>query len=72
MHFLDEASFQDVAHIDDLLFLGDPQISLGILSSCATRQPSHLIWTILPSSSFLFFWQILIGKLCMHVGTLWV
>jgi hypothetical protein len=64
MHFLDETSFQDVAHIDDLFFLRDTQISLGILSSCVTRQPSHPIWTIPPSSSFLFFlasfdWKIM-------------
>jgi hypothetical protein len=31
-HFLDEALFQDVIHIDDLLFLGDAQFILGFLS----------------------------------------
>jgi hypothetical protein len=34
MHFLNEALFQDMAHIDDLFFMGDAQVALGILSSC--------------------------------------
>ncbi len=34
-YFLDEALSHDVVHIDDLPFLGDAQIALGILSSCA-------------------------------------
>jgi hypothetical protein len=42
-HFLDEALSQDVAYIDDLLFLGDTQITLGILSSCVTYRPSYFI-----------------------------
>jgi hypothetical protein len=33
-HFLDEILSQDVVHIDDLFFLGDAQVTLGILSSC--------------------------------------
>jgi len=37
MHFLDEVLFQDVAHIDDLPFLGDAQVALGILSSCVAH-----------------------------------
>ncbi len=32
--FLDEALFQDMTHINDLLLLGDIQVALGILSSC--------------------------------------
>jgi hypothetical protein len=36
MHFLDEALSQDVVHIDDLPFLGDIQVTLGILSLCVT------------------------------------
>jgi hypothetical protein len=35
-HFLDEALFQDVAHINNISFLGDTQVALGILSSCVT------------------------------------
>ncbi len=34
MHFWDEALFQDMVHIDDLLPLRDAQVVLGILSSC--------------------------------------
>jgi hypothetical protein len=46
-HFLDEVLCQDVVHINDLLFLGNAQVALGILSSCVIRQPFYLIWTIL-------------------------
>jgi hypothetical protein len=42
MHFLDEALFQDVAHIDDILVLGNTQVVLGILFSCVIRQPFYL------------------------------
>jgi hypothetical protein len=52
-HFLDEALFQDVVHIDDLLLLGDTHIALGILTSCVTHKPLYLTWTIPSSSSFL-------------------
>jgi len=52
-HFLDGVLFQDVAHIDDLPFLGNSQVTLGILSSCVNRQP-YFIRTI-PFFSFLFF-----------------
>jgi len=46
-------------HIDDLLFLGNTQVALGILSSCVVRQPFYLTWIILPfSSSFL---SLLVG-----------
>jgi hypothetical protein len=51
-HFFDEVLIQDMAHINDLLFLGDTQVVLGILSSCVA---SYLTWTILLSFSFLFF-----------------
>jgi hypothetical protein len=33
-HFLDEVLSQDVVHINDLLFLGDTKVALGILPSC--------------------------------------
>jgi hypothetical protein len=33
-HFLDEISYQDVAHIDNLFFLRDALVALGILPSC--------------------------------------
>jgi hypothetical protein len=36
-HFLDEISYQDVAHIDNLFFLGDALVALGILPSCVIR-----------------------------------
>jgi hypothetical protein len=36
-HFLDEVLFQNVVHINDLLFLGDTQVTLGILSSCVAH-----------------------------------
>jgi hypothetical protein len=37
MHFLDEVLFENVArHIDDLPFLEDAQVGLGIFSSCVT------------------------------------
>jgi hypothetical protein len=55
MHFLDEALFQNIAHIDDILFLGDAQPALGILSSYVIRQPSYFTWIIPLSSSFLSF-----------------
>ncbi len=33
-HFLDEVLSQDVVHINDLFFLGDTKVALGILPSC--------------------------------------
>jgi hypothetical protein len=54
-HFLDEALSQNVAHIDDLPFLGDAQVVLGISSSCVVCRPSYFTRTIPISSSFLFF-----------------
>jgi hypothetical protein len=36
-HFLDEVLFEDVVHIDDLPFLGNTQVALGILFSCVTH-----------------------------------
>jgi hypothetical protein len=53
MHFLDEVLFQDLAHINDLHFLGDTHVALGIMSSCVTCQPSYFIQTIFLSFSFL-------------------
>jgi hypothetical protein len=43
-----------MAHIDDLLFLGDTQVVFDILSSCVVRQPFYLIQTLPSSSSFLY------------------
>jgi hypothetical protein len=37
MHFLDEALFHDVVHIDDLPLLGDAHVALGILPSCVAH-----------------------------------
>jgi hypothetical protein len=51
-HFLDEVLSQDVAHINDLFFLGDTQVALGIFFSCVVHQLFYLTWTI-PPSSFL-------------------
>jgi hypothetical protein len=42
MHFLDEALSQDVAHIDDIPFMGNAQVVLGILFSYVIRQPFYL------------------------------
>jgi len=49
-HFLDEFLSQNVAHIDDILLLGNAQVVLNILSLCVVHRPSYLTWTILPSS----------------------
>jgi hypothetical protein len=46
-------------HIDDLFFLGNAQVALGILSSCVARQPFYLTWIILPFSFFLL--SLLVG-----------
>jgi hypothetical protein len=34
MHSLDEFLFQNMAHINDIPFLGNAQVVLGSLSSC--------------------------------------
>ncbi len=52
-YFLDEVLFQDIVHIDDLPFLRDAQIALGILSSCVAQHPCYLTW-IVPPFSFMF------------------
>jgi hypothetical protein len=36
-HFLDEALFHDMVHINDFPFLQDVEVALGILSSCVAR-----------------------------------
>ncbi len=54
-HFLDEVLFQDVVHIDDLPFLGNAHVVLGILFSCVARRPSYFTSTIHLSFSFLSF-----------------
>ncbi len=66
MHFLDEVLSQDVAHINNLLFLGNIQVVLGILSSCKACQPSYFTWTILIFSTFLSFLVGFNGR-TMHV-----
>jgi hypothetical protein len=40
-HFLDEALFQDVMHVDNLPLLGNAHIVLGILFSCVVCRPSY-------------------------------
>jgi hypothetical protein len=55
-HFLDEVLSQDVAHLDDLLLLGNAQVILSILSSCVTYQTSYFTWIIPPS-----FLSLLVG-----------
>jgi hypothetical protein len=72
IHFLDEVLFQNMTHINDFLFLGDAHVALGILFSCVVHKPPYLTWIIYIFVSFLFFWWVLIRKLCMYVETLWV
>jgi hypothetical protein len=66
-HFLDEALFQDVVHIDDIFILRNTQIASGILSSCVTNRPFYLIRTILLS----FFFRVFFGEFQQYsyVGT---
>jgi len=52
-HFLDEALFQDVMHIDDILLLGDTQVVMGILFSYVAHRPSNFTQIIFSFSSFL-------------------
>jgi hypothetical protein len=47
-----------MVHIDDILFLGDAQVALDILSSCVIHQPSYPTWTIYLFFSFL---SLLVG-----------
>jgi hypothetical protein len=70
-HFLDEVLFQDMAHINNLSFLGDTQVTLGILSSCVV-QSTFLSHTDNISFFLFFFYQVSIRKLCKYVRTLWV
>jgi hypothetical protein len=42
-----------MAHINVFPFLGNAQVALDILSSCATHQSSYLIQIVLTFSSFL-------------------
>jgi len=58
MHFLDEVLSQDMAHIDDLPFLGNILVALGILFSCIACRPSYFTWIVLHFSSFL---SLLVG-----------
>ncbi len=52
---MDEALFQDVAHVDDLPLLGDTHVALGTLFSCVARRPFYFTRTILFFSSFQSF-----------------
>jgi hypothetical protein len=65
-HFLDEALFQNMAHIDDCLLLGKTQVALGILFSCVNHQPSYFTQTILPFSflSFLVNFNMRVMQVC--------
>ncbi len=72
IHFLDEVLFQNMTHINDLLFLGDAHVALGILFSCVIYKPPYFTWIIFISFPSCFFWWVSIGKLCMYVETLWV
>jgi len=65
-HFLDEILSQNVVHIDDFPLLGNAQVVLGILSSCITRQPFYLTWTIPPYFvlSFLTSFNKKVMQLC--------
>jgi hypothetical protein len=56
-HFLDEALSQNMAHIDDLFFLGNLPVALSILASSVIRRPLYLIRTLPPSS----FMSLLVG-----------
>jgi len=53
-HFLDEALFHNVTHIDDLSFLQDAQVALGVLFSYVAHRLSYLTRTVSPFSSLLF------------------
>jgi len=63
--FLDETLSQNMAHIDDLPFLWDTQVTLGILSSHVICQSFYFIWTVPFPSSFLF----LLVNMCGHYGS---
>jgi hypothetical protein len=52
-HLLDEVFSQDMVHINDLPFLRDAQVALGILSSYVACRPSYFTRT-LPPSFFCF------------------
>ncbi len=55
-----------MAHMNNLPFLGDSQVVLGILFSCVAHQPFYLTWTIPPPSSFLSLLAGFDGRV-MHV-----
>jgi len=71
MHFLSEASFQHVMHINDLLLLGDTWVAFGILSSCVARQhPYFVLWRykqifFLKRKPYVIYWSM--G--CLHPPT---
>ncbi len=56
MHFLDGVLSQNVAHIDDLLFLKDAHVALGILSSCVGHRFPYPTWTLPLLLLSCFFW----------------
>jgi hypothetical protein len=67
-HFLNEILSQNVAHIDDFPLLGDTQVVLGILSSCAVHRPSYFTRTIPPSFSFLFLLTVFDKRIMQICG----
>ncbi len=53
-HFLDEALFHNVTHINDFPLLQDAQVALGILFSYVAHRLSYLTQTVSLFSSLLF------------------
>ncbi len=67
MHFLDEVLFQDMTHIDDIFFLGDPKVAF-ICGSLTFLSHTDGIFFLFPP----VFWQVSTRELCRYVRTLWV
>jgi hypothetical protein len=59
MHFLDEALYHNMVHIDNLPLLGNTQVVLGILSSCVACDLliSHEQYFLLLPSCFFYEFQ---------------
>jgi hypothetical protein len=67
---LDNVLSQDMVHIDDVPFLGDSYVVLGILSSCVACGLSYFTWTIPPFLSFLYLMVGLdkrVMKVCVDI-----
>jgi hypothetical protein len=60
-HFLDEALFYNVTHIDDLPFLQNAQVALGVLFSYVAHRLSYLTRTVSPLSPFSSLLFLLVG-----------